>query len=123
MASRPIKSRGAVGTLQRLLKKWWAQQDSNLRPADYESVALPLRHGPVPQIIGGVCTLVTSVLRRWGRRAHLWVAACDAYCYVVEQFLRVHQIDPGRPTVRHRGKPHSRDECSVLVRSLCADKS
>ena len=26
---------------------WWAQQDSNLRPADYESVALPLRHGPV----------------------------------------------------------------------------
>jgi hypothetical protein len=25
---------------------WWAQQDSNLRPADYESVALPLRHGP-----------------------------------------------------------------------------
>jgi hypothetical protein len=27
-------------------KTWWAQQDSNLRPADYESVALPLRHGP-----------------------------------------------------------------------------
>ena len=27
-------------------ESWWAQQDSNLRPADYESVALPLRHGP-----------------------------------------------------------------------------
>ena len=25
---------------------WWAQQDSNLRPKDYESSALPLRHGP-----------------------------------------------------------------------------
>src|SRR5436305_7303784 len=33
--------------------KWWAQQDSNLRPTDYESAALPLRHGPpYRQIIG-----------------------------------------------------------------------
>ena len=26
--------------------KWWARQDSNLRPKDYESSALPLRHKP-----------------------------------------------------------------------------
>lgn len=27
--------------------KWWARQDSNLRPRDYESPALPLRHKPI----------------------------------------------------------------------------
>ena len=26
---------------------WWARQDSNLRPRDYESPALPLRHKPI----------------------------------------------------------------------------
>ena len=30
---------------------WWDQQDSNLRPSDYESRALPLSYGP--NILGG----------------------------------------------------------------------
>ena len=29
------------------LKVWWARQDSNLQPRDYESPAPPLSYGPV----------------------------------------------------------------------------
>jgi hypothetical protein len=32
-------------TLRRVANQW-ARQDSNLEPGDYESLALPLRHGP-----------------------------------------------------------------------------
>jgi len=45
-------------------KTWWAQQDSNLRPTDYESAALPLRHGP-------------SSARLYRRTGRFRVRVCD----------------------------------------------
>ena len=33
-------------SLSALIFKWWDQRDSNPRPRDYESPALPLRHSP-----------------------------------------------------------------------------
>src|SRR5450759_4740401 len=43
LRSRQIDGLDSASTSQ---DYWWAQQDSNLRPADYESVALPLSYGP-----------------------------------------------------------------------------
>ena len=38
---KPLKK-----SLSALDFKWWDQRDSNPRPRDYESPALPLRHSP-----------------------------------------------------------------------------
>ncbi len=40
----PFPKTGLDGGIPRA---WWAQQDSNLQPTDYESAALPLSYGPL----------------------------------------------------------------------------
>ena len=94
------------------LFKNWARQDSNLRPRDYESPALPLRHKPIS------CCLLSAVplALPTSRQEHLVLSSAE--CHKPISCCLVSAVSLALPTSRQEHLILSSAECHKPI-SCC----